>query len=413
MFLKFKNRDNSKMNETKIQVYSYRWVILLLFMFANITMQMLWISFATVTVEAATFFGVEQFDILLLSMLFMIVYIPVTFLASWVIDKYDIRIGAGIGAMLGGIFGLLRFFTGGDYMLLLIFQLGIAIGQPFILNSMTKISANWFPEDERTIATGISTLSQFIGIMLGLLITPFIVLGISFESMILIYGILALISGLLYIIFVKNKPPTPPSTKISTEKVQMGAGLKQLFKNRYFLILFIFFFIGLGVFNMITTYIELIVHPKDPSFDATFAGILGAIMLLGGIIGCVVMSGLSDKYKKRKILLNISLLTATVSLLIISFSTNAIMLLIFGFIFGFGLLSAAPVALEYAVEITSPVPETTSNGMLLMIGQIGGILFILTLETFTLPNGDYLPALILQAILLGIVFIISFLLKEE
>lgn len=400
------------MEENEFQVYGYRWVVLLLFMFANITMQILWISFATVTIEAAAFFGVEQFDILFLSMLFMIVYIPVTFLASWIIDKYDIRIGAGIGALLAGTFGLLRFFTGGDYVLLLIFQLGIAIGQPFILNSMTKLSANWFPEDERTIATGISTLSQFIGIMLGMLLTPFIVLGLNFEFMILIYGLLALISGLLYIIFVKNKPPTPPSKEIPTERMPMVTSLKQLFKSKYFLMLFIFFFIGLGVFNMITTYIELIVRPKDPSFDSTFAGILGAIMLIGGIIGCVVMSGLSDKYKKRKILLIISLSIATVSLLVIALTSDALTLLVFGFIFGFGLLSSAPIALEFAVEITHPVPETISNGMLLMIGQIGGILFILGLESFTLPTGDYLPALILQTILLGIGIIFSFLLKE-
>jgi len=401
------------MKESEIQVYGYRWVVLLLFVFTNITMQILWISFATVTLEAAVYYGVKPFDILFLSTLFMIVYIPVTFLVSWVNDKYDIRIGVGIGALLGRIFRLLRIFTRGNFVLLLIFELFIAIGQPFIVNSMTKLSANWFPEDERTIATGISTLSQLIGIMIGMVLTPFLVYGLNFESMNLIYGLLALISGLLYIIFAKNKPPTPPSIDISTEKVQMLAGLKHLFKSKYFIILTIFFFIGLGVFNMITTYIELIVHPKSPSFDAAFAGMLGAIMLVGGIIGCIIVPGLSDKYKKRKIFLIICFSIASISLLVISISTDALMLLIFGFIFGFGLLSAAPVALEYAVEITRPVPETTSTGMLLMIGSIGGIVLIIGLESFTLPTGDYLPALILQSILLGIAVIFSFFLSEE
>jgi len=401
------------MEEKNIQVYSYRWIVLLLFMFANITMQILWISFATVTLEATAFYGVEEFDILLLSMIFMIVYIPVTFLASWVISKYGLRIGAGIGALLGGIFGLLRFFTGGDYTLVLIFQLGIAIGQPFILNSITKLSANWFPESERTTATGLSTLSQFVGIMLGMLLTPFIVLGTSFEIMILTYGILALISGLLFVIFVKDKPPTPPSYELITEQIPMGESLRRLFKNRVFLILIILFFIGLGTFNMITTYIELIVIPKSPSFDATFAGILGALMLIGGIIGCIVMSGLSDKFQKRKPLIISSTFLATISLIIITFTSDGAILLIFGFIFGFGLLSAAPVALEYAVEITKPVPESHSNGMLLMIGQIGGIIFILGMEELKLPSGDYLPALLIQSILAAILFVLSLFLKEK
>ena len=162
------------MTETNIQIYRSRWKVLLLFMFVNITLQMLWISFASITIEAAAFYGVAELEILFLSLVFMIAYIPVTFLASWIIDKYDFRIGAGIGVILAGIFGFLRFFAGNDYMLLLIFQIGIAIGQPFLLNSITRLSANWFPESERTSATGLSMISQFIGIMLGVLITPFI-----------------------------------------------------------------------------------------------------------------------------------------------------------------------------------------------------------------------------------------------
>ncbi len=380
-------------------------------MFVNITLQILWISFASITIEAATFYDVAELEILLLSLVFMIAYIPVTFLASWIIDKYDFRIGAGIGAILAGIFGFLRFFAANDYILVLIFQIGIAIGQPFVLNSITRLSANWFPESERTSATGLSMISQFIGIMLGVLITPFIVVASNISIMILIYGILALISGVLFVIFVKNKPPTPPSSEILREKVLMGEGLKKLFLNKYFLILFITFFFGLGIFNFITSYIELIVVPRG--FDATDAGLLGGLMLIGGIVGCVIMSALSDKYKKYKILLIISILLATISLFIITFSYDITLLYVFSFLLGFGILSAGPVALEYAVVLTKPVPEATSNGMLMMIGQVGGIIFILFFEGFTTTLGDYFPTLLLESIFLIVTLVIVFLLKEK
>ncbi|UCD01773.1 MAG: MFS transporter [Promethearchaeota archaeon] len=399
------------MSETNIQVYGSRWKVLLLFMFINITMQILWITFASITIEAAGFYEVAELDILLLSLVFMIAYIPVTFLASWIIDKYDFRIGAGIGAVLAGIFGFLRFFAGNDYTLVLIFQIGIAIGQPFILNSITRLSANWFPESERTTATGLSMISQFIGIMLGVLITPFIFDAFDIPITILIYGILALISGACFVIFTKNKPPTPPSIEISKEKVLMGQGLKQIFVNRYFIILFVTFFFGLGIFNFITSYIELIVAPRG--FDPTEAGILGGLMLIGGIVGCVIMSALSDKYKKRKILLIISIIIATISLSVITFSADPILLYLFSFLLGYGILSAGPVALEYAVDLTEPVPEATSNGLLLMIGQVGGIIFILFFEGFTTPLGDYFPTLLLESIFLLIVLIMVFFLKEK
>ncbi|MFX1445188.1 MAG: MFS transporter, partial [Promethearchaeota archaeon] len=105
------------MSEKEIQIYGFRWIVLLLFMFANMTVQILWISYASVTTYATAFYGVDEIEIFLLSAIFMIVYIPVTFLASWSIEKYDFKVGAGIGAMLAGIFGFLRFLAGPSFIL--------------------------------------------------------------------------------------------------------------------------------------------------------------------------------------------------------------------------------------------------------------------------------------------------------
>jgi MFS family permease len=125
------------------------------------------------------------------------------------------------------------------------------------------------------------------------------------------------------------------------------------------------------------------------------------------------MSALSDKFKKRKMLIIISVLMATISLFIITFSWDTILLYLFSFFLGYGILSAGPVALEYAVDLTEPVPEASSNGMLMMIGQVGGIVFILLFEGFTNPFGDYFPALLLESIFLLIVLVIVFFLKER
>ena len=402
------------MSNENVKVYGFRWIVLLLFMLVNITVQILWITFAAVTIPAQAYFGgIDEFYIFLLSAIFMIIYIPDTFLASWLIDKYDFKVGCGIGAVLTAIFGFLRFIAGPDYFLMLIFTIGIGIGQPFIMNSITKLSGNWFPKTERTTATGLGTLSMFIGILLGVLLTPFLIVGNDLSFMLLIYGILSLVIGVLFVIFAKSRPPTPPSSEPVNEKVLMGEGLKKLFTNKSFLILVFLYFIGLGIFNMITTYIQVILIPKNPSiYGDTFAGIVGGIMLLGGILGAIILSALSDKLQKKVVIMIISLIVATVSLFVFTFVTDAISLMITAFLFGFGLLGAAPIALEYAVDITKPVPEASSNGILMMVGQIGGILFILGLADLKLPSGDYLPALLLEAILIAIALVLSFFLKR-
>jgi predicted MFS family arabinose efflux permease len=356
------------------------------------------------------FYGVDEFKIIFLSLVFLIVYVPVTFISMWLIDKYDFKIGASIGAMFIAIFGILRFFANNNYILVLIFQIGIAIAQPFLLNIITKLSANWFPETERTTATGVSLIAVYIGTALGMIITPLIVVGINFISMLFIYGILALLTGIIFIIFAKNKPPTPPSNKLLINKVFMFEGYKQLFSNHNFLILVIIFSLAMGVFNMITTYIELIVIPRG--FDTIFAGILGMLMLLGGIIGILITSIISDKLNKRKSIMIFSLTLSTVSLLVFTFAFNDLMLLLFCFLFGFGLMGAAPLALEYAVIATKPVPEASSNGVLMMIGNIGGITLIICLENIKFAD-DYFPALILQTIFLAICVILVLFAEEK
>ncbi|MHA1300275.1 MAG: MFS transporter [Candidatus Helarchaeota archaeon] len=410
------------MAETSVRLYGYRWIVLLLFIMINVILQILWIGFATVTKEASYFYNVDEMGIYLLSLSFMIVYIPVTFLASWILDKYDFKVGTVIGALIIAIFGFLRIFTFGNYMLILIFQLILAVGQPFLLNSITKLSANWFPPEERTTSSGIGLISIFLGTALGLFITPLIVGGVNliemlngfphFQMMLIIYGSVSLIMGITYTIFIRNRPPTPPSSEITTEKILMFDGLKQIFRNFNFIILVIAFFVGLGIFNTILTLIEGILIPKG--HYSAFAGVFGLLILLGGIVGSLVMSLLSDIYQKRKILLIISMSIATTTLFGISFSTDPIILAILGFIFGFGLVSSSPVALEFAVDVTKPVPEATSNGILMMVGQIGGILFILGLEDLKIPStGDYFPALLVQAILLLIVLVLLLFAKEE
>jgi len=398
------------MIEEKIQVYGYRWILLIVFMLGNLALQILWISYATVTLEAATYYNVSEFEILFLSTIFMIIYIPISFIATWFINRFGFRIGVGLGAIINGVFGFLRVLAGPNYFLVLFIQIMIAVSQPFFLNSVSLLSANWFPESERTTATGLSVISQLLGIALGMFLTPILVIAYSFEMMLLIYGLYSLIIGIIFIIVAKDSPPTPPSIKVEKEDTVFKGGLKLLLLNKQFVIISVIFFVGLGAFNMVTTYIELIVAPRG--LTAIEVGNLGGLLILGGIVGAMIMSTLADKLKKRTFLIQFSLLIAVASFFVISFANTVIMLYVSGFLLGFGLLSVGPVLLEYAVDITVPVPEASSNGMLMIIGSVSGIIFILGFEGFTTPSGDYFPALIVLSILSLISFLLSFFLKD-
>ena len=398
------------MVENKLKVYKYRWFLLFIFMLGNISLQIMWISYATVTIEAATYYSVGEFEILFLSTIFMITYIPVSFIATWFINRFGFRIGVGLGAMINGVFGFLRVLVGPNYPLVLIVQVMVSLSQPFFLNSVSLLSKNWFPESERNTSTGLSVISQLLGIAIGMVLTPILVIAFNLEVMLFIYGLYSLIIGVVFVIFARDEPPTPPSIRVNKEDTEVKGGLKLLFLSKQFVIISIIFFVGLGAFNMLSTYIELIVSPRGLS--AIEVGNLGGLMILGGIIGATLMSTLADKLRKRAFLIKISLLIAVASFIVISFANTTPLLYVTGFLLGFGLLSVGPVLLEYAVDVTVPVPEASSNGMLMVIGSISGILFILGFEGFTTPSGDYFPALIVLSILSLVSFVLSLFLKD-
>jgi len=372
------------MEQTNFKIYDYRWVVLLAFMFVVAINQLLWITFAPITGSAATYYGVSDLSIGLLSMIFMIVYILISIPASWVIDTYGIRVAVGIGVVMTGIFGLLRGLMAHDYTLVLIAQIGIAIGQPFILNAVTTVAARWFPIHERATAVGLGTLAMYLGIVVALVLTPYLTIQSQISGMLLSYGIVSMIAVVVFFVLVKERPPTPPCLPDQEERSLVFKGLKESLRMRDFILLMFVFFVGLGVFNAVTTWIEDIVRPRG--FSIIQAGNTGGLMIVGGIIGAVVIPLLSDHYRKRTPFLLLAVIGATLGLVGITFATIYWFLLVSAFIFGFFLLSAGPVGFQYGAEVTYPTPEGTSNGMLLLMGQISGIVFIFGMDSFKSPE---------------------------
>jgi hypothetical protein len=134
------------------QLYRYRWIVLAVFMFINLTIQILWIGYAPITGPAAKYYGVSDLQIGFLAMTFMIAFIPLSIPVSWVIDTYGFRLAVSIGAALMGVFGILRGLAGANYTLVLWNTIGIAVAQPFLLNAWTKVPAQWFAPSERATA---------------------------------------------------------------------------------------------------------------------------------------------------------------------------------------------------------------------------------------------------------------------
>jgi sugar phosphate permease len=339
-------------------------------------------------------------------------YIFLCIPASYMIDTYGLRIGVGIGAALTGIFGLLKGIYATNYTIIFISQLGLAVAQPFVMNAMTKVSAKWFPMDERATATGLAALSQYVGIIIALAVTPFIFKAYAMKGMLMIYGISSVVAAIAFLVFIKDSPPTPSSEYHDEDTVTVFAGINRMFKHRDMILLLILFFFGLGMFNAVTTWIEQILSPRG--FNSEQAGLIGGVMMIGGIIGAVILPLLSDKLRKRKPLLILTMIGIAPGLVGLTFATGFPMLLVSGFILGFCIMSAGPIGFQYGAEISYPTPESSSQGMLLLAGQISGIIFIYAMDKLRITaTGSMTPFMIVFVAMALVNILLAFLMKES
>jgi hypothetical protein len=90
-------------------------------------------------------------------------------------------------------------------------------------------------------------------------------------------------------------------------------------------------------------------------------------------------------------------------LLGITFATSYPLLLASAFVLGAFLLSSGPLGFQYGAEITYPAPEGTSNGLLILAGQVSGIAFIVGMDALK-PSPDA-PMTLSLLILIGLMVV--------
>ena len=364
-----------------MKVYRYRWVVLAVFMSINVTCQILWICFSPVMGPAAKYYGVTDADIGWLGIVFMVV-----------------------------VFGLLRGFFAHSYPVTLLLTIGIAASQPFLLGAFAKIAARWFAFKERATVVGLCAVSAFLGIVLGAGLTPMLVEAHGFATMNLIYGVATAASVVLFLVLCREHPPTPASEAGQEERALMLDGLKLILRRRDFYLLTVALFVGGGIFNGVSIWVESIVRPRG--LAPTQAGTLAALMMVGGMVGAIVLPLISDRWRRRKAVLLLSSACSVPPLLGLTFAQGFAQLLVAFFFVGFFITGLAPVAYQYGAEITHPAPEGTSNGLCALAGQIA-VVFIYGMGWVNATFHSFVPSLLASAVLMTVSVVLFAFIRES
>lgn len=306
------------------------------------------------------------------------------------------------------VFACLRVIDS-SFSILLIGQIGIAIGQPYILNAISRLVVDWFPKNQQATATGIGTVGMFIGMAFALALTPYFVVQFGFQQTLLIMAILTVISTLIFFCIGFPNPTT-------IQEIDMSPSFHfrdqfPLFKNKQFILLNVISFLGLGVFNGLTSWIEQILRPYGVSSKQ--AGLVGGSFIIGGIIGSIMIPILSDLVGKRKPFI---LLTVIFPLLLTyPLCTNGhfTLLLILGSLLGFFFLPAFALLLSVTEEFVGEKQSGAATSLLLMAGNLGAVIVIAAMQIVKRSQSTWIHSVYFVLVLLFSCCVLTFFLKEK
>src|SRR5258708_18247435 len=225
-----------------------RWTVLAGYGLLAACSQLLWLSYAFIAVQTHRSMGVSVGDVGDLAAIFPLTYVVLALpFGKWLDVSFERALG--LGAILTGAGGALRLVSPGSFVWALLGQLVIAVGQPLVLNSITKIAARYFPEAERTAAISIGTVSLYAGILIAALSDKPLLYAVGLRLVLLAQGALGVVAAVWVLLALRTPPAFPGDPAVA---VSLG----WLRRDRFIWILSGLLFVGIGIFNAVATWLD-------------------------------------------------------------------------------------------------------------------------------------------------------------
>lgn len=297
----------------------------------------------------------------------------VSLLGGVVSDRFGVKLILVVSCFLMGITGSLRGFSHSFLSLsFTVFLLGIL--RMIIPIAVTKAIGIWFKGRYLGTAMGISAMGMGFGLMLGPMISATVVSPLvgGWRNTVHLYGGLAVLVGLLWIVF--GKEPEPAGTAAGgTGRLPILRELARLIHIKALWLLGFTLFFRTGCIMGMTGYLPLYLRGQGWS-PASADGALAAFYAVSTI--CVVpLSSLSDRLGSRKAILLPALIMTFLCFGILPFvdGTPVWVLMILSGMFMDGFM-AIIVTLLLETEGVGPVYSGTALGFLFTISQAGAVL---------------------------------------
>nr|XP_054751345.1 solute carrier family 49 member 4 homolog isoform X1 [Lytechinus pictus] len=412
------NKEIGHSVKTKEYVlYLERWYVLAVFSLMSFIQCLAWNTWGPIEDTASIVLHWDPGQFALLANWGCITFLVSAFFFSWLLHVRGLRIAV---LLTGGLLVIgvgVRCIPVPVHMMKWTMNIGhifIGLAGPIMMSAVTSISATWFPTNERTTATAISSTLPYLGLATSFVLGPEIVGNIkngtttpppftvpegniSFQYnhtdddmerhlkgihilMYIEFGAAALVY-LAALIRFPARPLTPPTASAIAKREEMIAGLKAIVKNVSFWIPALAYAISSGAYNGWTAQMVAIFNDH---VDQTTCGWIGCYTNLAALFGGIAIGRCADYFtgKMKAILLILiiaSCATLTWSILLANdyIPYNLTCLYVSVILFGLFLNSTIPLFMEITVESAFPIGEETTTILMTWLNNLFALCFLI------------------------------------
>ena len=376
----------------KYEEIPQRWYNLVSYCFSLFANGFQWLTFSAISTNFSLYYKISLWKVKFFSIIYFIIY-PFLFIPEgWFFEKYLIKKGLILSSSATIIGSFFKILVNNDKTLTVCYlgQILPALFRPILLNSPGKIASNWFKEEKRTLICSICCLSDAFGILVGYLFNLAFIRKKDtqnqddFKEKVFRY----MISEFIVVLFLcipgffieKDKPDSPSSPSQNNKKFELISDLKKLFTNIKFIFLSISSFFIIGYYFIILNISNDLLNMYQITKNQCI--IIYSVSIIAGIISSLIFSFFIDKYKKFKLFLHIFSAAAIVFQVFLTFlielveskGLNAFAIcLVFYILINASIIPFYTIGMNYACEITYPVSESISGGIIMTISQLCGI----------------------------------------
>ncbi|KIL59623.1 hypothetical protein M378DRAFT_169009 [Amanita muscaria Koide BX008] len=394
-------------DQTEYRLYKQRFVGLTALVILNIIGVLPGTWFGPISNEMARDFGISLNQVNWLSNVCSCVFLPTSLLVPKMVSKYGIHRCCQIAALSLLLSAWIR-YSGtvqtvsdrGAYALLILGQLTSAVAAPIFQIIGPKYSETWFDLEGRTTATMVAAIAGPVGYGIGQLLSP---MFSSTRQAILGLGIISTaVTPLAFL--VTKAPPTPPTYSASKPSPSLITLLRAIvgkvdpsseaYMSRQSRIDFIILTVVFGIFvTTIDSFSVLTGEIFGPEgYSSITSGLLGASVLLTGIVGAIITAPLFDRVFTHHFAIAIKLLVPILaggwlSLVWAVRPNNKAVLFVIMSVIGVTSITLLPIFLELSADITRNADG--SSAILWFTGNLNVVPYILVQEALRAgPHGS-------------------------